>query len=548
MSNNHSLVLPHAKPTMPDIHYGKRRRGIADVTGKQNRVSETPYWGDFEDVDDDKKESEDRKSEGPPSTTSVRDTDHSTLLTKVAARSRRRKRPRAAEGNDSAQADSGTSLQEEKRDAKNDADKTTTETPESTSSVPTLQEASTQGVQEGEKAVSEPPPQQHGAAAIPQPTQDNSALQALHQLPKLEIMLSRIHATLESQFPLNRDDDGNNKQEERKDLQAQRELQTRNEVSIQRLETLCQQQAQVLQATTAKVNLFETNQNKELQGLAKEIFCLKTTVLSFENQEAGNPALKQHAESLKQRLAESHERERLYSKQAMELSNVNKQQESMILQRDARIQDYLMTSSRANLTYQTRITELSNAIKQTQLKAHALEMENKQYKNILSSYQSWANSTTAGFTKQTEASSPPRKKLDSVKSNPSYQAPQQLQQQQTTTPPPNFLAAALLLQEQQKTQTQTEGSSHNPVSLTSSFRTGGQESVETPPSTNKTTAFEVDSKSSPFPSTTKKKRSRKKEKRKALLHALLPSYDSLADDRLSPNDSSSNQVIAIDSP
>jgi hypothetical protein len=106
-----------------------------------------------------------------------------------------------------------------------------------------------------------------------------------------------------------------------------------------------------------------------------------------------------------------------------------------------------------------------------------------------------------------------------------------------------------LLQEQQKTQAQTEGSSHNPISLTSSFRTGGQESGETPPSTKKTIAFEKDSKSSPPPSTTtKKKRSRKKEKRKALLHALLPSYDSLADDRLSPNDNSSNRVIAIDSP
>lgn len=503
--------------TMPEVYYGKRRRGTAGITGIQNRVPEKPYW---EDLDDDGDNNE-TGLKSPAKTNSAGPTDSDTncggLKDRARARSRRRKRPKIQSKSGSAEPKIGSTLPDDDSEIKDDADYTTLDTPALTSSVPTFQEGGASPLE---------PQQHHTAPDIPQP-----GLQVMQQLPTVERMLTEIHATLKSKFPLavhdsasnnNRESTGGSIIDSTDDCHAK---QTRSDLSFQRLESLCQQQAELLKAANAKLDKIESSRNAEIQGLAQAVGELKSTVLSFDNQQAADPASKEQMEALKLHLEESKKRESLLCEENVELSNVNKRQESMITHRDSRIQDYLVTSSRANFTYQNRITELSNAIKQSQLKVHALETENQQYKSLLASFQT---------------SSSPDANAAAVKCK--------REAQQTSVRSPNFLAAARVLQEQEKKK--VEGSSYSPVILTSSFLGGSEkERGHTSPSSNdKSDVSKTEDSKKPASATQKKKRSRRKEKRKSVLYSLLPSFDSLAGDRNSPKDANGKgvEVISID--
>eukprot|EP00980_Cylindrotheca_fusiformis_P027729 scaffold22531_cov98-Cylindrotheca_fusiformis.AAC.1 len=456
---------------MPKVHYGNRQRGIASITGKLRRVPDKPYWEDCDDTS----YNDDEWDGGKEASEKRKQTDVSGLAgNKVVPRSRRRKRARISDGFDSGEADKTAN---EKVEAKHDTDMPAFVTPAPTSVAPALPEWHTSELAEEQTQLEQQQQQQQQQKPSDVP---EYARQVLQQLPKVERMLSTIQATLQSKeapcCSCNKQFDTTRKSIDEA-MQAQSAIHARNEATIQRLEKLCQHQAGLLQAATEKLSRIESSQKSEMQGMAQEIGKLKFAILSFETQQAANPVAKQQVETLQQLLAEGSERERLYCKRNMELSNANKRQESMILERDSRIQDYFVTSS--------RITELSNAVVQGQRKVQALEAENKKYKD----------------------------RLESIQQSPSF--PASSNAAKTNKHAPASLSVAQLGQQQQ--QEQTQRTEENPDKSRKSANT-------IPPQIRGAVKEEEVT----VLSVSKKKSSRRKGSRKSKLCSVLPSFDSLA--------------------
>jgi hypothetical protein len=207
---------------MPEVHCNKRRRGIAG-TGKQTRVTETPYWGDFQEVEkeedsisDYEKEATSQKSNSVSiPTTKTKTTSTSTNKANFVPRSRRRKRPSS-----SVQEKEMNKIQESKQQdivKTNLVDGrkcwsvevpkekvTTTMKPSKVEAVELTPPSNMTKSNKQEEEKDRTPTNIRTNQAIVLPSSSSSPFsktkgdlqQVLEQMPKLESMLSGIHAAL----------------------------------------------------------------------------------------------------------------------------------------------------------------------------------------------------------------------------------------------------------------------------------------------------------------------------------------------------------------
>ncbi|KAL3937326.1 MAG: hypothetical protein SGBAC_007556 [Bacillariaceae sp.] len=407
-------------------HYGKRRRGTAGSSRQQRRVSEKPYWEEIKE-DEDPKEivggKSDSTSTASPSKKSPKKRAQiletkSPSVSALNRRSRRRKRPRAEEESASEPAvqsltrlenlamnfNSGSQLSLKPRSPSKQSvarsskiatlNSETFENEEQKDSPAEIQNESPPKLKLPETQVPEESSsgQKEDGNRIPQASHEstpNLFQQVLDQIPRLENMLSGIHAALKLQSPSSQPTEGIVAVVGSPEaaLEMSSTAQARQEESILRLEALCERQSKAFEELVKKTTIMKVNYENERKALYKEVESLKAAAKAFGDHQSNNNVLEKKLTTIEASMSERHEEQQIFSNQLLEIASNSKKQDIFMLERNVKIQEWMETSNKEKAKYEVKIEELTADLAKSEAKVQALESENQEFKSMLNSFE-----------------------------------------------------------------------------------------------------------------------------------------------------------------